>query len=197
VSAVAGPRPAARYTLTASVLHWVVAALVIGMIGFGWWMQGIAKTPVGPRVNAYNLHKSIGMVVLLLMCGRVLWRATHPPPGLPPMPLWQARAARGVHLLLYVCLFVQPLTGYLGSAYSGYPVKFFGVTLPAWAGADAAVKDAMSAIHLGNSWVLVAALLLHLAGTLKHALIDRDGSFRRIWPWFAPAREHAGEPAGD
>lgn len=188
--------PAERYTLTASVLHWLVAVLVIGMIAFGWWMQGIAKNPVGPRVNAYNLHKSIGMVVLLLMLGRVLWRSTHPPPRLPPMPLWQARAARSVHLILYVCLFVQPLTGYLGSAYSGYPVKSFGVTLPAWAPADAAVKEAMSQIHLGNSWVLVLALVLHLAGSLKHALIDRDGSFRRIWPWFAPARDHAAGAAG-
>ena len=113
------------------------------------------------------------------------------------MPAWQARAARTVHALLYVCLFVQPLSGYLGSAYSGYPVKFFGATLPSWALADAAVKEAMSQIHLGNSWVLVVALLLHLAGTLKHALIDRDGSFRRIWPWFAPGRNHAVDPAGD
>jgi cytochrome b561 len=197
VSAATGARSAARYTLTASLLHWLIAALVIGMIGFGWWMQGIPKTPVGPRVNAYNLHKSIGMVVLLLMFGRVLWRATHPPPGLPPMPLWQARTARSVHLLLYICLFVQPVSGYLGSAYSGYPVKFFAFTLPAWASADAAVKEAMSQIHLANSWVLVVALVLHLAGSLKHALIDRDGSFGRIWPWFTPARDHAAGSAGD
>ncbi len=144
---------------------------------------------MGPRVTAYNLHKSLGMVVLLLMLLRVLWRARHPPPALPPMPRWQARAACGVHLLLYVCLFVQPLTGYLGSAYSGYPVKFFAWTLPAWAGADATVKEVMSRVHLANSWVLVAALVLHLAGSLKHALIDRDGSFRRIWPWSGPARD--------
>ena len=84
------------------------------------------------------------------------------------MPPWQARLARGVHLLLYVCLFVQPVTGYLGSAYSGYPVKFFGLTLPGWAAADPAIKDAMSVIHRGNSWVLVSALGLHLAGSLKH-----------------------------
>ena len=49
------------------------------------------------------------------------------------MPAWQARAARINHVLLYVCLSVQPLSGYLGSAFSGYPVKFFGMTLPAWA----------------------------------------------------------------
>jgi len=195
--AMPGPGPAARYTTTASALHWLIAVLVLFMIGLGWWMQEIPKTPVGPRVNAYNLHKSIGMAVLLLMLGRALWRGTHPPPALPPMPRWQARAARTVHLLLYVCLFVQPATGYLGSAYSGYPVQFFGRTLPAWASADAAIKDAMSVIHRGNSWVLVCALLLHLVGSLKHALIDRDGSFRRIWPWFAPAGDRVLGQGGD
>ena len=103
----------ARYTTTASLLHWLIAVLVLGMIALGWWMQEIPKVPAGPRVNAYNLHKSIGLAVLLLMLGRVLWRTTHPPPVLPAMPRWQAQLARGVHLLLYVCLLVQPLTGYV------------------------------------------------------------------------------------
>lgn len=172
-----------RYTRTAALLHWVVAALVLGMIAFGWLMQEIPKDPVGARANAFNLHKSIGLTVLLLMLARVAWRNTHPAPALPPMPVWQARAARVVHILLYVCLFVQPLTGYLGSAYSGYPVKMFGMMLPAWAPKSVPIKDAMSVAHLVNSWVLVAALTLHLAGALKHAFVDRDGLIGRMWPW--------------
>jgi len=171
------------YTRTAALLHWVVAALVLGMIAFGWLMQEIPKDPVGARANAFNLHKSIGLTVLLLMLARAAWRVTHPPPGLPPMPVWQARTARAVHILLYVCLFVQPLTGYLGSAYSGYPVKMFGMLLPAWAPKSVSIKDAMSVAHLVNSWVLVGALTLHLAGALKHALVDRDGLLGRMWPW--------------
>ena len=190
-----GADASGRYTRTAIVLHWLIAIVVLGMIGWGWWMQQIPKIPVGPRVDAYNLHKSVGLSVLLLMLLRVAWRATNPPPGLPPMPRWQAGAARCVHLLLYLCLLVQPLSGYLGSAYSGYPVKFFGLTLPAWVPKDAALKDSMSLIHLANSWVLVTAVLLHLAGSAKHALIDRDGSFRRMWPRLAPARDGAAQAA--
>jgi cytochrome b561 len=171
------------YTRTAALLHWVVAALVLGMIAFGWLMQEIPKDPVGARANAFNLHKSIGLTVLLLMLARVSWRISHPAPALPPMPVWQARAARTVHILLYVCLFIQPLTGYLGSAYSGYPVKMFGMLLPAWAPKSVSIKDAMSVAHLVNSWVLVGALILHLAGALKHALVDRDGLLGRMWPW--------------
>jgi cytochrome b561 len=175
-----------RYTTTAIFLHWVIAVAVVALIAWGWWMQTIPKDPVGPRADAYNLHKSVGLSVLLLMLARTGWRASHPPPALPPMPVWQARVARAVHLLFYLCLLVQPLSGYLGSAFSGYPVKFFGVVLPAWAPKSVALKDAMSVLHYANAWVLMAALVLHLAGTLKHALVDRDGSFRRIWPWSAP-----------
>jgi cytochrome b561 len=114
---------------------------------------------------------------------RLAWRATHPAPVLPPMPRWQARTARIVHVLLYVCLFLQPLTGYLGSAFSGYPVKFYGAVLPSWAPRNDVLKDALSVVHLVNSLVLVTAIALHVAGALKHALIDRDSLLRRMWPW--------------
>jgi cytochrome b561 len=176
----------ARYTTFAIALHWLIAAAVVGLVGWGWWMQTIPKTPAGPRVDAFNLHKSIGMTVLLLMLMRIAWRARHTPPRFVPMPRWQERLARGVHLLLYVCLILQPLSGYLGSAFSGYPIRFFGIVLPAWAAKNDALKDAMSVVHLVNSWVLVGALGLHFAGALKHALWERDGSFRRIWPWGQP-----------
>jgi cytochrome b561 len=171
-----------RYTGTAIALHWLIAMAVLGLIGWGWWMQTIPKIPAGPRVDAFNLHKSIGMTVLLLMLVRIGWRAQHRPPPFPPMPRWQSRLAYAVHILFYVCLIVQPLSGYLGSAFSGYPVRFFGVVLPAWAAKNDALKEAMSVVHLVNSWVLVGALALHVAGSIKHALLDRDGSFGRMWP---------------
>jgi len=184
------PGSDSRYTPTAAALHWLIAALVLGMIVFGWSMQVIPKIPVGPRVNAYNLHKSIGLTVLGLMVLRLAWRATHPAPALPPMPQWQSRTARVVHALLYFCLFVQPLTGYLGSAFSGYPVKIYGLVLPAWAPRNDWLKDAMSIVHLGNSVILVSVIALHVAGALKHAFVDRDGLVRRMWPWGA----RPGEP---
>jgi cytochrome b561 len=169
----------------AAALHWLIAALVLAMIVLGWSMQAIPKVPVGPRVNAFNLHKSIGLTILALMVLRTAWRAAHPAPALPPMPLWQARLAQTVHVLLYVCLFIQPLTGYLGSVFSGYPVKIYGIVLPSWGAKNDALKEAMSVAHLVNSGLLVGAIGLHLAGALKHALLDRDRLLRRMWPWGA------------
>ena len=169
-----------RYTRTAIALHWLIAILVIFQFAWGWWMQGIPKQPVGPRVDAFNLHKSIGMTIFALMLVRILWRMAHRPPPLPELPSWQAKAARITHFLLYAALVVQPLAGYLGSEWSGFPVKFFGVTLPSWAGKNAVLKDLMSTAHLATSWVIAAIVVLHVAAALKHAFVDRNGLLARM-----------------
>jgi len=178
--------PSDRYTRTAIALHWIVAALVIAQFAWGWWMQGIPKQPVGPRVDAFNLHKSMGLLILGLMLLRLGWRLGHPAPALPDMPRWQARLAHGSHAVLYAVLIVMPLAGYLGSAFSGYPVRYFGLAIPAWTGKHPEAKELMSLVHAGASWVLAGAVLLHLAGALKHALIERDGVLARMGIGRAP-----------
>jgi cytochrome b561 len=171
-----------RYSTTAIVLHWLIAVAVAAQIAFGWWMLQVPKDPVGPRVNAFNLHKSIGLTLLLLVAIRLAWRATHRPPALPPMPAWQAFAARVNHGLLYACLLVQPLSGYVGSAVSGYPVRYFGMLLPAWAPKNIPLKELLSIVHFASSWILVAAITVHVAAALKHQFVDRDRLLLRMWP---------------
>jgi cytochrome b561 len=174
--------PHARYTTTAIVLHWIVALAVIVQIAWGWWMQTIPKQPPGLRADAFNLHKSIGMTIFMLMAVRLAWRATHAPPSPVPMPAWQSYAARANHWLLYICLLLQPITGYIGSAVSGYPVRYFGWVLPAWASRNDALKDLLSQVHLVTSVILVAAIVVHVAAALKHQFVDRDRLLGRMWP---------------
>ena len=175
-------RPAAgeRYTLVAIVLHWAIALLVIGQFALGMWMQSIPKQPPGLRADAFNVHKSIGLTILALMLARLAWRIAHRPPPLPPMPSWQAALARFNHGLLYAALIGQALVGYLGSAFSGYPVKYFGWTLPQWAARNDALKEWLSGAHVALAWVIAVAVLIHLAGALKHAFIDRDRLLARM-----------------
>ena len=170
----------ARYTRTAIALHWTIAALVIVQFAWGWWMQEIPKQPVGPRVDAFNLHKSVGMTILALMVVRILWRIGHHPPPLPPMRSWQARAARLTHIGLYVLLVIHPLSGYLGSEFSGYPVKYFGMVLPAWGWKDEGIKDFMSAVHFAGAITIGTLVVLHVAGALWHAWALRDGLLARM-----------------
>lgn len=170
----------AAYTRTAILLHWLIALLVIAQFAWGWWMQTIPKQPVGPRVDAFNLHKSVGLTILALMVVRIAWRLGHRPPPLPPMPGWQGWAARTTHVALYVLIVLQGLSGYLGSEVSGYPVKYFGNVLPSWAGKNVALKEICEGVHLAVSFALAAVVALHVLGALKHALIDRDGLLARM-----------------
>ncbi|MGE5169108.1 MAG: cytochrome b [Rudaea sp.] len=170
-----------RYTRTAILLHWLIAALVLGQFGWGWLMQEIPKSPPGLRADAFNFHKSIGLCLFALTLLRLGWRLAHPAPPLPAMPRWQRRLAGTTHALLYVALVVMPLAGYLGSVFSGYPVKWFGLVLPAW-GADLPdVKEAMRKTHLVTSFVLLGLVLLHVAGALYHA-VRSDGVLARMLP---------------
>jgi cytochrome b561 len=159
-----------RYTRTAVVLHWLVAALFIAQFAWGWLMQEIPKSPPGLRADAFNLHKSVGLCLLALMLFRLGWRIAHRPPALPAMPAWQAQLAQVTHVALYAALIVMPLAGYLGSVWSGYPVRFFGITLPAWGTKDPVLKDAMADLHYVTSWVLLSLTVLHVAGALHHAI---------------------------
>ena len=150
------------------------------MIGLGWWMVSIPKDPPGPRLTAFNLHKSIGITIFLLMLARLTWRLAHRPPPLPPIPRWQARAARGNHALLYACLLLMPLAGFTASSFSGRPIVYFGHPLPMFFASNDAIAQACYAVHLTVSWVLVAAIAVHVAAAIKHQFIDRDGLIRRM-----------------
>ena len=175
-------RAVARYSTTAIVLHWLIALLMLAQIFLGWWMQTVPKQPPGLRAGWFNLHKSIGLTVALLVVLRIAWRLSHKPPPLPDwLPAWQRAAAATVHRALYACLLLMPLSGYLGSSFSGYPVRYFGIVLPRWSGHWAAGKAAMGALHEAAAWTLMLLLVLHVLAALWHA-VQRDGIFSRIWP---------------
>lgn len=159
-----------RYTRTAVLLHWMIAALLFAEFAHGWWMQEIPKQPPGIRADAFNMHKSVGLLLLALVLVRLGWRLAHRPPVLLPVARWQAVLAKSNHVLLYAMMVAMPLSGYLGSVFSGYPIKWFGLMLPAWGWADPAIKELMSSVHLATSWILLASTSLHVAGTIKHAI---------------------------
>lgn len=172
-----------RYDRTAIALHWIVAALALAQIALGWWMIEIPKDPPGLRAPWFNLHKSIGMTIGLLMLARLAWRLRHPAPPLPAsMPRWQVLAAHTNHWLLYACLIVQPIIGYLGSSFTKYPIKYFGYTLPRWGWDAPALKDLCSTAHFWLACTITALVALHVGAALKHLLLDRDGVFQRMWP---------------
>ena len=104
-----------RYHPVSIALHWILVVLVFAQIALGWWMIEIPKSPPGVRASWFNLHKSIGLTIGMLMLARLGWRLRHGAPPLPDsMPRWQRTAAGVSHFLLYACLILQPLWGNWG-----------------------------------------------------------------------------------
>jgi cytochrome b561 len=162
------PIETTRFTRTAIVLHWLLAAALLYQLALGWWMIDLPKSPPGLRAGWFNWHKSIGMVIGVVVLLRLSWRMAHPAPGHGQLPAWLRRAAQLNHGLLYACMLVLPLSGYLGSNFSGYPVRFFGVALKSWTQAWPAGKEFMSALHYASVWVFMGLVALHVAAALWH-----------------------------
>jgi len=158
-----------------------MAAVLAAQFALGWWMLALPDAG-GVQRDWFNLHKSLGLLLAALALLRLGWRIGHPPPPLPEsLPPRKRFAACVAHRLLYFCIIALPVSGYLGSSFSGYPVRFFGHALPAWAWKWPAAKAALGAAHLTLTWLLAALVTLHVAAALTH-LVRGDGIIRRMWP---------------
>jgi cytochrome b561 len=172
-----------RYTTTAIVFHWLIAVLIVGAFTLGLVMTDIPGfTPA--KLRYYSWHKWAGVTVLLLAALRLLWRLTHRPPALADtMPAWQRGAAHGLHHLLYLLMFAAPLSGYLYSLAAGVPVVYFGLfKLPVFIAKDAALAAVLKGVHYWLVMSMAALVGLHVLAALKHAIVDRDGTLRRMLP---------------
>ena len=171
-----------RYRLPAIVLHWLIALLIIGMLCLGYYMTGLPKNT--PERSFYlNLHKSFGLLAAMLILLRLGWRVSHLVPPFPAtMPSWETLAARWSHRLLYACMVLQPLTGYLSSSFNKFGIKFFGLSLPNWGWEDKYLRELFAQFHGVIAVILIVLIVIHLLAALKHLLIDRDRVFQRMLP---------------
>lgn len=162
------------------VLHWTLALILAAMAGLGWFMMAIEDDP--GSVWYFDLHKSFGLVFAALVALRLVWRLTHRPEALPAnLSAWQLRLAHWTQFLLYMLMVLMPLTGYLGASYSKKGVRFFGINTPHWAWPNHDLAEQFYGIHSLLIWVIVALVVLHVVGALKHLLMDKDAVFQRMW----------------
>ncbi len=172
------------YSVTAIGLHWLIAALMVCGFSLGWIMTSIhGFTPA--KLRYVSWHKWIGVTVFALAALRILWRATHRAPPLPPgIPGWQRAGAHLVHVLLYVLMIAIPITGYLFSSAANVPVVYLGIVpLPRLIAPDPTLKVIFKTAHLILNWGLAALVLAHVGAALKHQWIDGDGLLARMIPW--------------
>ena len=177
-------RSMARYSRTAVLLHWLLGAALVAMLGVGLYMTELPFSP--QRLKLYNWHKWAGVSILLLSALRLAWRLTHRPPALPEavaarMPAWQRWAHHATHHGLYALFFAVPLLGWAYSSAAGFPIVWFGVLqLPDFVPVSEALAETLKPLHKFSAYAMAGLVVLHVGAALKHQWLDRDGLIGRM-----------------
>lgn len=186
------------YGHVAIVFHWTMALLIVGMLALGLYMHELPPTEAA-TFRLYQLHKSIGFVVLALGLARLLWRLVNPSPALPDgMHKLERLGAHLGHAGLYALIFVLPLTGWLMVSASpwGIPTVLFNVVpvphlpVPEILGSKEQAEGFFKELHEMAAFLLMALIALHVAAAFKHHLIARDDTLKRMLST-APARNRS------
>lgn len=197
---------ATRYGLVARSLHWLTALLILTAIPMGWFANRMpfgTGAELAAKAQLFSIHKTVGVAAFAVALIRILWAFTQTrPEPLHPDRTWETRSAELVHWAMYLSLVIVPLSGWIyHAATDGFaPILWpFGQDLPG-VPTSATVAQAAASMHWVFTKVLVASILLHIGGALKHVFIDRDHTLARMTrgtaaPDRATGAAHARGPA--
>lgn len=184
-AAVTGRDRYDKFTGLTIGLHWIIAIAIIGMLAFGLYIEDL---PRGPDKSALiGIHKSIGLTILILAAVRFGWRLINS----MPQPVGRYSSierilAKTVLWLLLLGTLLMPISGMMMSLSGGHGLAVFGLEIvPVWRDtpgfeANKALGDIASVAHAVGGKVLIGAIVLHFAGALKHHVIDKDATLRRM-----------------
>ncbi|GAA0781992.1 cytochrome b [Roseibium denhamense] len=176
------------YGRIAIFFHWTMALLIVGMLAFGLYLDQLPQSD--PNLfQLYQLHKSVGFVVLALALMRIIWRFANPSPKLPTgMASWERMAAHLGHIGLYALIFALPITGWFMVSASpwGIPTVVFNVLpiphlpVPEALGTKEEAEGLFKVLHKYGAYLMIALIVTHIAAALKHHFIARDDTLKRM-----------------
>lgn len=178
---------ATSYGTVTKTFHWLTALLIVTAIVLGAVANRLpyeTNDQLAFKAQLFSFHKTLGVIIFAVALARILWAIGQTKPG----PLHVERKiettlAELVHWLLYISLVAVPLTGWVHHAASA---GFAPILLPIGQDLPLVPKsEGVSAFFAGLHWIwskiLVGAILLHVAGAIKHQIIDKDATLRRMW----------------
>ena len=190
-----------RYSPVGIAFHWVMAALILFQLGWGFWTD--LMMPGGDKVLAYQVHSAAGLPVLLLAIGRIFWRALITDPfNDADTQGWQTRVAHATALLFYLTFFTLPLSGWVmwssvaapGPLYLGGVIPWPQVPLESVDPLTRyALLDLAEDVHIGSVILLLVLIPAHVGAALKHHFWDRHDVLRGMLPEIP---DWEGRPAG-
>ena len=170
-----------QFTASMRFLHWLMAAMVLTMLGVG---VAMVASP-GSYHRLVSIHRPLGILILLLVVIRYANRRFS---ALPPFPATMSSQERFIasasELAFYTLLFVEPLVGWGMLSAARYPIVLFGSLhlfpiLPH----SVMLYTVLRQTHTVLAYLLFLMFIAHLGAILFHTLIARDGIFNRMAPW--------------
>ena len=178
---------ATLYGTVTKTFHWLTALLILAIIPLGVIANDMAydtNEQLALKAQLFSIHKTLGVAIFFVALARIIWALTQAKPGpLHPDRKAETIVAEVVHWLLYISLVAVPLTGWIHhAATTGFaPILLpIGQSLPLVPKSEA-VAELFATLHWIWSKVMVASILLHIAGALKHQFVDKDATLRRMW----------------
>ena len=170
-----------QYDATAKMFHWLIVALLVVQYSIGWLMPDIHRG-MKPGVGM-TFHMSFGILILVLILLRLIWRLTHRVAPESSLPRWQRAGSEAVHWLLYALVLATTLTGWLFASFRGWSVYLFYLfPLPMLASDNAAAGRTIDGLHQAMEWTLLGFVALHVLAALAHRFIYRDRVLQRMLP---------------
>lgn len=167
------------YGWAAITLHWLMAVAIFGMFALGVWMRTLGYYDRWYHDAPY-IHKSVGVLLLILLVFRLGWRLANARPQLLGAA-WERVVALIVHRSHYLLLFTVLISGYLIPTAEGVGIDVFGwFTVPATFTFDKTQADLIGKLHKYAAWAVVGLAGLHAAAALKHHFVDRDATLSRM-----------------
>jgi len=167
------------YGLISISLHWLVAAAVMGLFVLGLWMVELGYYHPWYQ-RAPDIHRSVGVLLFALMLARVAWRYTNPRPETIGS-VTERNAAAWMHRLMHALMYLLVLSGYLISTADGRGIDVFGLfSVPASVSGLHKQADIAGEVHELLAFTLIALTILHVLAALKHHLVDRDQTLKRM-----------------
>ena len=162
------------YPTSSKLLHWTMAILLLSMLFLGLSMvQSLATW----QIEAVKLHKSFGVLALILLILRLVNRSLTSAPVLPSdLPKWQKLSAKATHIGLYGAMLMMPMSGWLMQNADGRAVNVFGLfSLPQLVNTDINLYAIFRETHGLVAWLFIAMIFMHVGAALYHGLIKQDG----------------------
>lgn len=163
------------------LLHWITAVVVFGLYALGWYMVDLSYYD-GWYNSAPFWHKSVGLMLMLFVIVRIVWRFIDAQPdALASHQPWERLIAKIVHIILYLMLLVIFVSGYLIATADGSAISFFGLfDVPSLVEGVDNLEDRAGEVHAWLADSLMVLVILHALAALKHHFIDRDNTLKRM-----------------